>query len=94
MPGEVLAVTGPSGSGKSTLLLTLAGLLPPVSGQVRLDCRPLAGLDPTGLRRTVTLTGEDAHVFATTVRDNLLVARGDCTDVELLHALAVVGLAG
>ena len=33
-------------------------------------------------------------MFATTVRDNLLVARGDCTDVELLHALAVVGLAG
>jgi ATP-binding cassette subfamily C protein CydC len=94
VPGEVLAVTGPSGSGKSTLLLTLAGLLPPVSGEVRLDGRPLADLDPTGLRRTVTLTAEDAHVFATTVRDNLLVARGDCTDVELLHALAVVGLAG
>lgn len=35
---------------------------------------------------------EDAHLFATTVRDNLLVARGDATDAELLDALCTVGL--
>ena len=33
-------------------------------------------------------------MFATAARDNLLVARGDCTDVGLLHPLAVAGLAG
>ncbi|MFV8052142.1 ATP-binding cassette domain-containing protein [Mycobacterium sp. 48b] len=37
---------------------------------------------------------EDAHIFETTVRDNLLVVRGDATDSELLAALQRVGLAG
>ncbi len=39
-----------------------------------------------------TFFAEDAHLFATTVRDNLLVARGDATDAELRAALARVGL--
>ncbi|MEU6890637.1 ABC transporter ATP-binding protein [Streptomyces sp. NPDC046557] len=40
-PGELLAVVGPSGCGKSTLLRTLAGLLPPLDGQVTLDDEPI-----------------------------------------------------
>ncbi|MFJ8013716.1 ABC transporter ATP-binding protein [Streptomyces sp. NPDC096339] len=42
-PGELLAVVGPSGCGKSTLLRTLAGLLPPLDGQVTQDGEPIAG---------------------------------------------------
>ncbi|MEU4264048.1 ABC transporter ATP-binding protein [Streptomyces argenteolus] len=41
-PGELLAVVGPSGCGKSTLLRTLAGLLPPLDGQVTQDGEPVA----------------------------------------------------
>ena len=91
-PGEVLAVTGPSGAGKSTLLRTLAGLLPPSTGEVWIDGHRMTDLDPHLVRRTVTLTTEDAHVFTTTLRDNLLVARGDATDQQLNAALARVGL--
>ena len=91
-PGRVVAVVGASGAGKSTLLRTLAGLLEPLRGTVSLDGVPLAALDPTALRRTVTLTAEDAHVFATTLRDNLLVARGDATDDELWAVLRLVHL--
>ncbi len=43
------------------------------------------------LRSVVAFFAEDAHAFATTVRDNLLVARGDCTDDELRRALDAVG---
>jgi len=39
-PGEALAIIGPNGSGKSTLALTLAGLMPPISGEVRIGGRP------------------------------------------------------
>lgn len=93
-PGARLAVTGPSGSGKTTLLMTLAGLLQPLQGQVTLDGVDLHRIREDELRRAVSFFAEDAHVFATTVRDNLLVARGDCDDDELSAALAAVGLGG
>lgn len=91
-PGTRLAVTGASGSGKTTLLMTLAGLLPPLRGRVTLDGIDLSEFDEGELRRSVGFFAEDAHVFATTVRDNLLVARGDCRDDELVAALEAVGL--
>jgi ATP-binding cassette subfamily C protein CydC len=92
--GARLAVVGASGSGKTTLLMTLAGLLPPWQGQVTLDGTGLDQFDEAGLHRTVSFFAEDAHIFATTVRDNLLVARGDCQDDELTSALDAVGLSG
>lgn len=83
-PGTRLAVVGPSGSGKSTLLATLAGLLAPLGGEVSTDA--------ASLREAVTMFAEDGHVFATTLRENLRVVRGDLTDEEALAALAAVGL--
>ena len=91
-PGARLAVTGPSGSGKTTLLMTLAGLLTPRRGEVTLAGTPLRLIGEPELRRAVSFFAEDAHVFATSVRDNLLVARGDCPDRNLAAALNQVGL--
>jgi len=91
-PGARLAVTGPSGSGKTTLLMTLAGLLAPSRGEVTLDGSPLRVFGEDEIRCAVCFFAEDAHIFATTVRDNLLVARGDCPDYELGVALHRVGL--
>jgi ATP-binding cassette, subfamily C, bacterial CydC len=91
-PGARLAVTGPSGSGKTTLLMTLAGLLKPTHGEVTLAGTPLRLIDEPELRRAVSFFAEDAHVFATSIRDNLLVARGDCPDRNLAVALNQVGL--
>ena len=90
--GARLAVTGPSGAGKTTLLMTLVGLIAPRAGSVTLAGTPLSSYDDAALRSAVTFFAEDAHIFATTVRDNLLVVRGDCTDAEILGALGAVGL--
>lgn len=92
-PGARLAITGRSGAGKTALLMTLAGLFPPAAGKVTLDGVPTGRLTESELRSTICYFAEDAHVFTTTVRDNLLVARGNCTDEELTHTLGVVGLA-
>lgn len=91
-PGTSVAIVGPSGVGKTTLLLTLAGMLPCRAGTVRLD-----GVDPASLRGSersehVALTAEDAHVFTTSVLENLRVARGDLTREEASELLAAVGL--
>jgi ATP-binding cassette subfamily C protein CydC len=91
-PGARLAVTGASGAGKTTLLMTLAGLMPPLDGRVMLDGTELSRFDEDELHRVVSFFAEDAHIFATTVRDNLLVARGDCPDDELTAVLDAVGL--
>jgi ATP-binding cassette, subfamily C, bacterial CydC len=91
-PGARLAVTGHSGSGKTTLLMTLAGLLTPKRGEVTLGGTPLQQINELDLRCAVSFFAEDAHIFATSVRDNLLVARGDSPDRELAAALEQVGL--
>jgi ATP-binding cassette subfamily C protein CydC len=91
-PGARLAITGRSGAGKTALLMTLAGLFPPIDGEVAIDGVPTSSLSESELRSAICYFAEDAHLFSTTVRDNLLVARGDCSDEELIHALAAVGL--
>ncbi len=91
-PGRSVAVVGPSGTGKTTLLLTLAGLLPPRSGDVRVSGRPPWSADRADVSRHVVLTAEDAHVFDTSVLENLRVARGDVTPDHARAALAAAGL--
>ncbi|PJK21157.1 ATP-binding cassette domain-containing protein [Mycolicibacterium goodii] len=81
-PGDRLAVVGPSGSGKTTLLMSLADKLNGPRGET--GC--------TGGPQRAAVFAEDAHLFDTTVRDNLLVVRGDAADAELLAALRRVGL--
>ncbi len=91
-PGRRVAVVGPSGTGKTTLLLTLAGLLPPLAGAVQLDGVDLADVPESRLRRTVSYTAEDAHIFTTTLRENLRVADPGADDQALRAALARAGL--
>lgn len=91
-PGARFAITGESGAGKTTLLMTLAGLIPPIGGSVTLDDRPLHSIAEPELRSQICFFAEDAHLFTTTVRDNLLAANGECTDGQLVEALERVGL--
>lgn len=90
--GDRVVVRGTSGVGKSVLARTLAGLDAPLAGEVRAGGRELATLPREHRRERVVYLAEDAHLFSTTVRDQLLVARGDATDAELLAALDEVGL--
>ncbi|QQM66737.1 thiol reductant ABC exporter subunit CydC [Actinomyces weissii] len=91
-PGRRLAVVGPSGTGKTTLLLTLAGLLEPKGGQLGLDgAAPWEAARPDAASRLV-LTAEDAHVFSTTVLENLRVADGALSAPQATQLLERAGL--
>ncbi|OJV74993.1 MAG: thiol reductant ABC exporter subunit CydC [Cellulomonas sp. 73-92] len=91
-PGRSVAIVGPSGAGKTTLLLTLAGLLPRAGGTLLVDGDEPTVLDPAERAARVVVTAEDAHVFGTTVLENLRVARGDVTPDEATAALTAAGL--
>jgi len=91
-PGSRIAVVGASGAGKTTLLMTLAGLLPPVEGSVSVDGVLIERLRPDDVRHRIGFFAEDAHVFDTSVLENLRVARGDLTEDEALAVLGAVGL--
>jgi branched-chain amino acid transport system ATP-binding protein len=63
-PGEVLALLGPNGAGKSTTLNACAGFITPMSGEVRIDGRSIAGQRPQSLaRRGVAHVPEGRGVF-------------------------------
>lgn len=92
-PGERLAIVGPSGAGKSTLGRLLAGIERPHAGSVTVGGAPVSDLAPEQLRRRIVLVTQEHHVFHASVRDNLLIARPEATDAELLASLASVGAA-
>ncbi|MGP4046398.1 thiol reductant ABC exporter subunit CydC [Streptomyces sp. 2A115] len=87
-PGRRIAVVGASGAGKSTLLGLLCGALPPTSGSVDVAGTDIADWAEPDLAAMVSGLPQDAHVFATTVADNLRIAVPDATDAELRVALA------
>ncbi|MFT0846772.1 thiol reductant ABC exporter subunit CydC [Actinomycetaceae bacterium L2_0104] len=89
---ESLAIVGASGIGKSTLLYTLSGMLHPHSGHVRLDGKEISYLSREQVSHSLTLTAEDAHLFETSVLENIRVARADVSPDEAAELLARVGL--
>jgi len=89
-PGAALAVIGKSGVGKTTLLLTATGALPPVAGDVSFGG---AHLTPADAGVSFALTLEDAHLFGTTVLENLRVAQGGASEADAWKVLERVGLA-
>ena len=92
-PGSSLAIVGPSGIGKTTLLATLTGIIPPKSGSALINGVPAWGADRSQLTSRITMTAEDAHVFATTIYENLRVARASLTRDEASELLTRAGLA-
>ena len=86
-PGDRIAVVGPTGCGKSTLASLLMRFVDPVRGAVRLGDRTLPELALDDVRRTVGLVDDDPHVFATTLVENVRLARPAATDAEVDAAL-------
>jgi ATP-binding cassette subfamily C protein CydCD len=86
-PGDRVAVVGPTGSGKSTLAALLLRFIDPSSGDVRLGGQPLPELVLADVRRTVGLVDDDPHIFASTLYENVRLARSDAEPDDVLRAV-------
>jgi len=86
--GQTVALVGRSGAGKSTLAEVLLRFLPYQAGSITLDGLEISDLKGDEYRRVVGLVSQDAHIFDTTLEENLRLARRDATPAQLRSALA------
>ncbi len=85
-PGKTLAIVGPSGAGKSTIIGLIPRLYDAVSGSVKVDGVDIKDMDVHKLRDSIGFVTQDTYMFNGTVKENLLYAREDATDDEIIDA--------
>lgn len=85
--GETVAFVGPSGSGKTTLVKLLLGLYKPNQGQVLYNNIQSTDIDLTELRKQLGLVSQDSQLFSGTIKDNLLFAKPNASDEEIMDVL-------
>ncbi len=82
-PGEKIGIVGESGAGKSTLIGLLLRFWEPQQGRITLGGTDLNQLAGEELRRCFAVASQQSHLFNSTIRGNLLLAKPDATDEEL-----------
>ena len=85
--GDTIAFVGPSGSGKSTLVKLLVGLYTPQAGGIAFNGIPTQQLRYNEVRRQIGFVTQETHLFAGTLRENMLFVKPDATDADILTAL-------
>ncbi|HHW06447.1 MAG TPA: thiol reductant ABC exporter subunit CydC [Clostridia bacterium] len=91
--GGKLAIIGPSGAGKSTVAQLLLGYWPYHEGSITIGGREVSSFSEAELWSTVGLVSRQTYLFNATIRENLLLAKPDATEAELLAAVERVHLA-
>lgn len=92
-PGSLVAVVGPNGSGKTTLAQLLAGLRPPVRGQILVDGVGLSQLAPRWWRQQLVYLAQEPTFLEGSIRENILLGRSDASAEQLSSAIHDSGLA-
>ncbi|THG15839.1 hypothetical protein TEA_023862 [Camellia sinensis var. sinensis] len=87
--GKTIALVGSSGSGKSTVVSLIERFYDPTSGQVLLDGHDIKALKLKWLRQQIGLVSQEPALFATTIKENILLGRPDATLVEIEEAARV-----
>jgi subfamily B ATP-binding cassette protein MsbA len=91
--GQTVAVIGPSGVGKSTLANLLLGLLRPTAGRITVDGRPLEAFALRSLRRHIGYVAQEAELFHTTIRENVMLGNPAASEAEFQAAVRAAHVA-
>ena len=84
--GKSIAIVGPSGSGKSTIVNLIPRLYDVAAGSVTFDGVDVRKLDLDFLRENIGIVSQETYLFNGTIRENLLYAKPDATEAELIEA--------
>jgi ATP-binding cassette subfamily B protein len=84
--GQLVALVGPSGAGKTTITYLIPRLYDPTNGRVLLDGHNLKNITLESLADSIGMVTQDTYLFYDTIRANMLYARPDATEAEIIHA--------
>ena len=85
-PGQRVALVGPSGAGKTTVTYLVPRFYDPDGGIITLDGHDLRDLDQQSLRAQIGMVTQETFLFHSSIRENLLYARPDATEAQLIDA--------
>ena len=91
--GDCIALVGPSGSGKSTIANLIPRLYDVCNGTITFDGEDVRNIDLTWLREQIGIVSQETYLFNGTIRENLLYAKPDATDEELMEACEKANIA-
>jgi ABC-type multidrug transport system fused ATPase/permease subunit len=84
--GKRMAIVGPSGAGKTTLLNLLLRFWDFQDGEITFGGQDIRGFDPEELRQQYAVVSQHTHLFNASLRENLLIAKPDATETEIVRA--------
>ena len=84
--GKIVGIVGRSGSGKSTLLKLLMRFWQVQQGEVKISKRNINSINTSDLREIESLVTQETHLFHDSIRSNLLIAKLDATEEEMIAA--------
>ena len=85
-PGELVALVGPSGAGKTTITYMIPRLYDPTDGRISIDDHDLRDLTLKTLADNIGMVTQESYLFYDTIRANLLYARPDATEQQMISA--------
>lgn len=91
--GNSIALVGPSGSGKSTMANLIPRLYDVCKGKITFDGIDIRDIDLKWLRNQIGIVSQETYLFNGTIRENLLYAKPDATDEELLEVCQKANIA-
>jgi ATP-binding cassette subfamily B protein len=86
LPGERVALVGPSGAGKTTVTYLVPRFYDPTEGRITIDGDDLRDVTQESLRAHIGVVTQETFLFHATIRENLLYAKPDATEEEIIAA--------